>query len=103
MTATEKSLVSPPTGEHRGLTNLEIGHMVLQQSLSIADVLFSSHEHKGNHALIKHKQGEMKNLVSFFNKADNSHLIQSPTVGEISLTWKQLRPYSKITFQMTNY
>lgn len=29
--------------------------MVLQQSLRIADVLFSSHEHKGNQALLKHK------------------------------------------------
>lgn len=60
MTGTEKGLVPPSTGEHEGSTNLEIGHMVLQQSLSVADVLFSSHKHEGNHALIKHKEGEMK-------------------------------------------
>lgn len=46
-----------------GSTYLEIGHVVLQQSLSIADVLFSSHEHKGNHALVKYRDGEMKSRV----------------------------------------
>lgn len=46
--------------EHGGLTNLEIRHMVLQQSLSIADVLFSSHKHKGNHALMKQRDGDLE-------------------------------------------
>lgn len=64
MTGTEKRLVPPSTGERRGLTHLEIGHMVLQQSLCIADVLFSSHKHEGNHALIKHKEGEIDEELS---------------------------------------
>ncbi|TNN46325.1 hypothetical protein EYF80_043474 [Liparis tanakae] len=37
--------------ERRGFTHLEVGHVVLQQSLSVADVLFSSHKHEGNQAL----------------------------------------------------
>lgn len=41
----------PSAGEHGGQTHLEIGHMVFQQRLSIADVLFSSHKNEGNHAL----------------------------------------------------
>lgn len=32
--------------------------MVLQQSLSIADVLFSSHKDEGNHALMKRRGGD---------------------------------------------
>lgn len=32
--------------------------MVLQQSLGIAYVLFSSHKHKGNHTLIKQREKE---------------------------------------------
>lgn len=39
------------------LTNLEIGHVVLQQSLSVADVLLGSHKYKGNHALKQQQRG----------------------------------------------
>lgn len=48
-----------------GLTNLEIGHMVLQQSLGIADVLFGSHEHKRNHTLIRHRGGDEEFSLPF--------------------------------------
>lgn len=53
-------VVSPSTGEHGASTHLEIGHMVFQQRLSIADVLFSSHEDKGNHTLKTTPDREMK-------------------------------------------
>lgn len=60
VTGTEKRLVWTPLSERGGPTNLEIRHMVLQQSLSIADVLFSSHKHKGNHALMKQRRGDLE-------------------------------------------
>lgn len=37
-------------------TDLEIRHVVLQQSPSGLDVFFSPHKHKGNHALMKDKK-----------------------------------------------
>lgn len=49
----------------RVVTNLEIGHMVLQQSLSIADVLFRPDKHEGNHALIKTQRGGDEELSDF--------------------------------------
>ena len=52
---TGKKLVLPSTGK---FTYLEIRHVVFQQGLSIADVLFRSNKHKGDHALRKHKEGE---------------------------------------------
>lgn len=37
-------------------TNLEIRHVVLQQGPGGLDVFFSTHKHKGNHALMKDKK-----------------------------------------------
>lgn len=48
-------------------TNLKVGHVVLQQSLSVADVLLSSHKHKGNHTLGKHT--EVTSYASFTDRS----------------------------------
>lgn len=53
----KQKAVVPSTGKNASLTNLEIGHVVLQQSLSVADVLLGSHKHKGNHALKQKQRG----------------------------------------------
>lgn len=47
------------------LTNLEVGHMVLQQSLGIADVFFGSNEHKWNHTLITNRGGDEEFSLPF--------------------------------------
>lgn len=49
-------LDSPPMGEHRVLTNLEIRHVVLQQSPGSPDILLSAHKDEGNHALMKYNE-----------------------------------------------
>lgn len=56
----KQKAVVPSTGKKGRLTNLEIGHVVLQQSLSVADVLLGSHKHKGNHALKQQQRGGIK-------------------------------------------
>lgn len=75
----KQKAVVPSTGKNGRLTNLEIGHVVLQQSLSVADVLLGSHKHKGNHALKQQQRvgEELKAEGLFFFFKERKQIIIS--------------------------
>lgn len=54
------------------LANLQVGHMVFQQSLGITDVFFGSYEDEGNHTLKEENTSDLNEKLQYFIEA-NKH------------------------------
>lgn len=75
-------------------TNLEIRHVVLQQGPGGLDVFFSTHKHKGNHALMKDKK---KGQIMIILKS-------SKNLQQFNMKWAQKNNHisMRITEQLRN-
>lgn len=56
------------------LANLQVGHMVFQQSLGITDVFFGSYKDEGNHTLKEENTNDLNEKLQCFIEA-NKHSI----------------------------